>query len=708
VSGPGAGNVAAMSVSTVEAGSRPAGTPPQLSKAQIRLVMVGLLMGLLLASLDQTIVATALPTIASDLHGLSHLTWVVTSYLLASTASTPLWGKLGDQYGRKFFFQAAIVIFLVGSVLSGLSRDMLELILFRAVQGLGAGGLIVGAIASVGDVVSPRERGRYQGVFGSVFAVSSVLGPLIGGFFVDRLSWHWIFYVNIPIGAVALVVTSAVLPASAARVHHVIDYFGTALLAAAATALILLTSLGGNTYRWLSAPIILMGVASVVLIVAFLRVERRAAEPVIPLPLLRNRTFSSTSAIGFVIGFAMFGAITFLPLYMQVVKGLSPTISGLRLTPLMGGLLLTSVSSGQIISRWGRYKVFPVVGSAVTTVGLVLLSRISPATGGLELAGAMLVLGLGIGMVLPVLVIAVQNAVDYTELGTATSGTTFFRSIGASFGVAIFGAIFSNTLLGDVRSALGHVRIPAGLSVTGGISPAQLHALPPAFRHVLVEGYSHSLQTVFLAAVPVALLAFALTWFLPELTLRRTTEVTDPADTLAPTAIPHTSSSGDEIARALSVLARRENRQEIYRWLAREAALSLSPAACWLLLRVEGHEDRTAVGLAEHLHVPAAAIARLAAELAGQGLIKSAPPTGADAEGDDDGDGLRLTLTGRAALDRLGAARRRGLQELLGGWSPEEHEEVVQMVARLASDLMSNALADPAMMSAPAGPADQG
>jgi EmrB/QacA subfamily drug resistance transporter len=684
-----------MSVNAVEADARSPGTPPQLSKAQIRLVMVGLLLGILLASLDQTIVATALPTIASDLHGLSHLTWVVTSYLLASTASTPLWGKLGDQYGRKVFFQAAIVIFIIGSVLSGLSADMLELILFRAIQGLGAGGLIVGAMASVGDVVSPRERGRYQGVFGSVFAVSSVIGPLIGGFFVDKLSWHWIFYVNVPLAVVALVVTSAVLPASGVRVHHVIDYGGTALLAAAATALILLTSLGGNTYGWLSAPIIIMGVAAVVLVVAFLRVERRAVEPVIPLPLLRNRTFSSTSAIGFVVGFAMFGAITFLPLYMQVVKGQSPTVSGLRLAPLMGGLLVTSVGSGQIISRWGRYKVFPVVGSAVTTVGLFLLSRISPTTGSIELALAMVVLGLGIGLVLPVLVIAVQNAVDYKDLGTATSGTTFFRSIGASFGVAIFGAIFSNTLIGNVRHALGHVHFPAGLSATGGVSPAELKALPPAALHVLVTAYSSSLRTVFLAAVPVAFVAFVLTWFLPEVALRRTTAVTDPADTMAPTAIPHTSSSRDEIARALSVLARRENREEIYRWLAREAALEMSPAACWLLLRVDGHEDKTATHLADHLHVPSAAVARLGAELDRMGLVELRPGT------DDSGPRFFLTVPGRAALDRLSAARRRGLEELLGGWSPAEHDEVVQMVARLASDLMSNALADPAMVASP-------
>jgi EmrB/QacA subfamily drug resistance transporter len=680
-----------MSDPAVEAPSPPSGSPLQLSKAQIRLVMVGLLLGLFLASLDQSIVATALPTIAADLHGLSHLTWVVTAYLLASTASTPLWGKLGDQYGRKIFFQASIVIFIVGSILSGLSSNMLELILFRAVQGLGAGGLIVGAMASVGDVVSPRERGRYQGVFGSVFAVSSVLGPLIGGFFVDKLSWHWIFYVNVPIAVVALVVTSAVLPASAARVHHVIDYVGTLLIAAAATALILLTSLGGTTYRWLSAPIILLGVAAVIFSIAFFRVERRATEPIIPLPLFGNRTFAATSAIGFVVGFAMFGAIIFLPLYLQVVKGLSPTISGLWLTPLMGGLLITSIGSGQIISRWGRYKVFPIVGTSFITVGLLLLSRLTPTTGALVRSLDMLVLGFGLGMVLPVLVIAVQNAVDYKQLGTATSGTTFFRSIGASFGVAICGAIFSNTLLGNIHRALGNVRIPAGLSATAGVTPTQLKSLPPAVRHVLVTGYAHSLQTVFLAVAPVALVAFGLTWLLPEVVLRRTTVAPAPSDTMAPTAMPSTASSGDEIARALSVLARRENREEIYRWLARESALELSPAACWLLLRVDGHEDQSATALADHLHVPAAAVDRLGDEQARLGLVERRGPSRL----------FFLTPGGRAALDRLAAARRRGLEELLGGWSPEQHDDVVQMVARLASDLMTHAMADPAMMAPP-------
>jgi len=654
-----------------------------LSRAQVRLVIFGLMLGMLLAALDQTIVATALPTIVGDLHGLSHLSWVVTAYLLTSTASTPIWGKLGDLYGRKVFFQAAIVVFLIGSILSGLSRNLDELIAFRAIQGLGGGGLIVGAQATVGDVVSPRERGRYQGVFGAVFGVASVIGPLLGGFFVDNLSWHWIFYINVPVGAVALIVTAAVLPSASTRVRHVIDYLGTGLLSLAATSLILLASLGGTTYAWASVPIVAMALGAVVLLAGFVIVERRAIEPVIPLRLFSNRTFSSTSAIGFVVGFSMFGAITFLPLYMQDVKGVSPTASGLRLFPLMLGLLITSVASGQMISRLGRYKPFPVAGTAIMTIGLYMLSRLGTTSSYAYAALAMIVLGLGLGMVLQVLVIAVQNAVDYKDLGTATSGATFFRSIGASFGVAIFGAIFSNVLDGNLRHYLGNIALPANFSGVSGLSPKQLAALPPPVRHGVGFAFAASLQTVFEVAVPITAAAFLLTWLLPQLPLRKTTQAPDPAHTLAPTAIPSTRSSRDEIARALSVLARRENREQIYRWLSQEAGVELSPAACWLLFRLEGHESLNTSGLARHLHVPETDLSRLASSLAHDGLVSLGPDGGGEPI-------LALTPTGRSVLEKLVAARRKGLHELLAGWSPQQHEEVVQLVSRLASDLLSD------------------
>jgi EmrB/QacA subfamily drug resistance transporter len=505
------------------------GAPPEYDRRRILLIIGALMTGMFLAALDQTIVSTALPTIVADLNGASHLSWVVTAYLLASTASTPLWGKLGDLYGRKQFFQAAIVIFLVGSVLSGISQSMLELIAFRAVQGLGAGGLMVGAQAIVGDVVSPRERGRYQGLFGAVFGVTTVIGPLAGGLLTEHLSWRWVFYVNLPFGVIALVVTAAVLPSVTKRVHHVIDYLGTVLLAGSATAFVLLTSTGGTSYAWGSWAIKIMAVAGVVLLALWIVVERRAVEPLLPLHLFKLRTFSVTSAVGFVIGFAMFGAITFLPLFLQDVRGVSPTMSGLQILPLMAGLLVTSIGSGQIISRIGRYRIFPIVGTAITTVGLFLLHLVTISTSTFVLGVFMFVLGAGLGCVMQVLVLAVQNAVPHEELGVATSGATFFRSMGGSFGTAIFGAIFANVITGKLHHYLSGVKLPSTLHSTS-VSPALLDKLPAAIKHGYQLAFSSSLEVVFLVAVPIAAVAFLLALFIPEGRLRGKGEHLPPRD----------------------------------------------------------------------------------------------------------------------------------------------------------------------------------
>jgi EmrB/QacA subfamily drug resistance transporter len=497
----------------------------ELTKVEHRRILVilgALMLGMALAALDQTIVATALPTIAGDLHGLNHLSWVVTAYLLTSTISTPLWGKLGDLYGRKKLFQLSIVIFLVGSMLAGLSQNMVELIAFRAVQGVGAGGLMVGAQAIIGDVIPARQRGRYMGYFGAVFGLTSVIGPLAGGFFTQHLTWRWVFYINVPLGIVALFAIAAVLHIPANRVQHSIDWLGAALLSSGVTAIILLTTWGGSQYAWGSGVIVTLGAAGVVLLAAFCLAETRAAEPLIPLALFRNRTFTSASAVGFIVGFSMFGAIIYLPLYLQTVHGASPTASGLELLPVVGGMLCTFIVSGRLVTRTGRYKIFPILGSAVLAGGLGLLSRLGPHTSFAVAAVYMAVVGLGIGLVMQVLVVAVQNSVPYSQLGTATATATFFRTIGGSFGVSALGAVFNNQLLKQLRA---HVT-PAELKLLHGGSlaanPAQIDRLPLAERLVFVDAFSHALQDVFLVAVPFALLAFALGWLMKEIPLRTT------------------------------------------------------------------------------------------------------------------------------------------------------------------------------------------
>jgi len=483
---------------------------------RVRLIFTALLLVLLLASLDQTIVSTALPTIVGELGGLEHLSWVVTAYLLASTVAGPLYGKLGDLHGRKLVLQVAIVIFLVGSALCGLSQSMGQLIAFRALQGLGAGGLIVTTLAVVGDIIPPRERGRYQGYFGGVFGVSTVIGPLLGGFFVDNLSWRWIFYVNLPIGMLAFGVIAVAFHARSIHRQHAMDYLGAVLLGASLTSIVLFTSLGGTTYPWASWQIVALMVASVVLTPLFVLVESRAAEPIVPLALFRNRTFSVTSAIGFIIGFALFGAITYLPLYLQITKGASPTKSGLMLTPLMAGLLITSILSGQLITRYGRYRPFPIIGTAVTALGLFLLALLQVGTSIWIAMGFAMVLGLGLGMVMQVLVLAAQNSVDPKDMGVATSGSTLFRQIGGSIGVAVFGTIFANRLGVELAT-----RLPAGARLPSTNDPAAIRALPAPVRIAFEDAFAAALHPVFFAAGAIAVGAFLLTWFLREVPLRR-------------------------------------------------------------------------------------------------------------------------------------------------------------------------------------------
>ncbi|HET7571168.1 MAG TPA: MDR family MFS transporter [Gaiellaceae bacterium] len=503
-----------------------------LGHRQIMLVYSGLMLGMLLASLDQTIVGTALPTIVGDLGGLDEYSWVVTAYILATTISTPLYGKLGDLYGRKLFFQLAIGIFLAGSVLCGISQNMAELIGFRALQGLGSGGLMVGAFSIIGDIVPPRERGRYQGYMGGIWAFSSVVGPLIGGFFTDHLSWRWVFYVNLPVGALAVVVVAAVLPKTGERLQHRIDVEGAMLLAGWAGALTLALSWGGTQYPWGSPTIVALFAAGAVLIAAFVWQERRAAEPIIPPHLFSNAVFNASSAMSFLVALAMFGAIIYVPLFLQVVHGVSATASGLKLLPLMGGVLSASILGGRAISRLGRYRAFPIAGTILMTVGMSLLSLIGIRTAYIWLALAMLVLGLGMGLIMPVVVLAVQNAVEPRHLGTATSGTMFFRQIGGSFGVAIFGAIFTNRLAywlpRELPSGahLGSKRASALLHAP----PAKLKTLPVDLHHGLIVAFEHALHTVFLWAAPFGALAFLVSLLLREVPLRARHEHPEPRE----------------------------------------------------------------------------------------------------------------------------------------------------------------------------------
>lgn len=493
---------------------------------RILVILMALMLGMFLAALDQTIVATALPTIAADLHGLNHLSWVVTAYLITSTISLPLWGKFGDLWGRKGFFQLSVVIFLAGSALSGLSQNMFELIVFRSIQGLGAGGLMVGSQAIIGDVIPPRQRGRYMGYFGAVFGLSSVLGPLAGGWLTQHASWRWIFYINVPIGAIALVVIAAVLHVPAHRLSHKIDWWGTSLLSAGVVGLILLTTWGGSQYAWRSVTIIGLGVASLVLLAVFVFVETRATEPIVPMGLFKNRTFSAASAVGFVIGFTMFGSIVYLPLYLQVVHGSSPTRSGLELLPMVTGMLITFIISGRLVSRTGRYKIFPIVGTAIVAIGMIALSHLGPTSSFPTAALYMFIIGFGMGLVMQVLVVAVQNSVPHEQLGTATATATFFRSIGGAFGVALFGSVFNSQLLSQLRA---HATAKEMAMLGGGsisANPAQINNLPPAAHLVVIDAFSSALQRVFLVAAPIAVLAFVLSWLMKEIPLRTHAHVT--------------------------------------------------------------------------------------------------------------------------------------------------------------------------------------
>jgi EmrB/QacA subfamily drug resistance transporter len=478
--------------------------------------LAALVLVLLLAVLDQTIVAIALPTIVRELGELSHLSWVVTAYLLASTIVAPLYGKLGDMYGRKIILQIAIVVFLVGSVLCGLSQTTAQLVLARGLQGVGGGGLIVTATAAVGDLVPPRERGRYQGIFGAVFGIATIVGPPLGGLLVDHLSWRWIFYINLPTGAFALLLVGTILRSRTPQQQRTIDYLGAISLSVALTAIILCTSLGGAAIAGASLSAIGLVVLAIAGTVTFIVTEMRADDPILPLGLLRNGTFAIACAVTLIINVSLLGSVTYLPVYLQVVKGQNPSASGLQLLPMMLGMIVTSVASGQIISRWGHLKPFPIAGTAIMAIGLAMLSSLSSANPIWQTSGAAAVVGLGLGMVTQVLVLAAQNSVDFKDLGVATSGTALFRSLGGALGVAIFGVIFAN----ELHTHLGNVA-PADSDIISAAASSRLATLDRGMHTVYIESVAAALRPIFIVAAGTAAIACVLACFLPQHPLQR-------------------------------------------------------------------------------------------------------------------------------------------------------------------------------------------
>jgi EmrB/QacA subfamily drug resistance transporter len=552
-------------------------------------VFLAIMLGMLMAALDQTIVATALPTIVADLGDAGHQSWVVTSYLLASTIITALAGRLGDLFGRKRVFQAAVTFFVVGSALCGIAQSMAMLVGARALQGLGGGAITVTATALIGEIIPLRDRGRYQGALGAVFGVTTVIGPLLGGYFTDHLSWRWAFYVNVPLSIVVFFVAAAAIPSLAGRAKPVIDYTGILLVGLGATGLTLATSWGGTTYPWNSATIIGLFVASTAALAVFVWVESRVAAPILPTRLFGSPVFTVCCVLSFVVGFAMLGALTFLPTYMQFVDGVSATTSGLRTLPMVAGMLSTSMGSGILVGRTGRYKIFPVAGTAVMALAFLLMSRMNPSTSALLQSLYLFILGAGIGLCMQVLILIVQNTSRFEDLGVATSGVTFFRTIGSSFGAAIFGSLFTNFLHNRIGPALA----ASGAPPAAANSPEALHRLPHAMAAPIVDAYAGSLTQVFFWAVPVALVGFALSLFLPEVPLREMGN--NAADLGDGFAMPTTQTPEEMLETAIGRLMRGEPGMRL-RSIAMRPDCRLDVAELWALLRINRHQR--ALGIA--------------------------------------------------------------------------------------------------------------
>ncbi|WP_237047850.1 MDR family MFS transporter [Lentzea guizhouensis] len=648
---------------------------PEIDTRRRNLVVAAVLLAMLLAALDQTIVSTALPTMVADLGGGAHLSWVVTSYLLAETIMTVLIGKFGDLYGRKKMFLISVVLFLVGSFFAGWSESMGMLIAFRAVQGLGAGGLMVTSTAIIADVVPLRERGKFQGLAGAVFGVATVAGPLLGGLFVDHLSWRWAFYVNIPLGVAVIVVAVAALPTIRSTAHPKIDYAGIALIALAATGLTLVTSWGGTEYAWTSPTILGMAAGSVALLVAFVLVEQRAQEPMLPMRLFRSRVFTVSGILSFVVGFAMLGGITYLPIYLQYVRGESATASGLWMLPLIAGLMATALITGNTISRTGRYRIFPLVGSAVLTVGLFLMSNLAADTGYWLMGVFMMVLGAGIGLVMQVPVIVVQSTTSYSDLGVATSGISFLRTMGSSFGVAIFGTIYANQLP-------KHLQVPEGVNPQAIASPAAVHALPDLVKAPIVAGYAETVQMMFLIAAPIGLVALLVAVFLPEVPLRDTSRAAAAGNSgVGESFAAPPSNSYDELRKLVSTVVSK-SADDPHTAVLKRSGVALPVEQAWLLGRVyRASTDDGVATLAEvavMTKVPAGIFTPTA-----QALVRSGHLAFND-------DGYRFTDLGAEVFTQLVRAWRRWLLDQLEDWHEPDQRDFAQALDSFTDELIES------------------
>lgn len=652
--------------------------PPELDDRTKKIVFGTILLGMLVSALDQTIVSTSLPSIVGDLGGAGHVSWVVTSYLLAETIVTIVAGRLGDLFGRKTIFQLSVAVFVVGSILSGLAQNLDWLVAARAFQGLGGGGLTVTATALIGDVIPLRERGKYQGALGAVFGVTTVLGPLLGGFFTDDLSWRWDFYVNVPVGIVVVLLAARTLPSIRTALRPVIDYAGILLVAIGASALILATSWGGTTYRWTSPTIIGLFVVAVVALALFVWVEIRAPQPTLPMRLFRSPVFAVCCALSFLVGFAMLGSITFVPTFLQYVDGVSAIGSGIRMLPLVAGLMFTALLSGVLVSKTGRYKIFPVIGMPLMVVGFVLFSRLNEHTSVLVTSLSMVVVGLGIGLSMQVLTLVVQSTSSYQDLGVSTSGVTFFRTMGSSFGTAVFGSLYANFLAPRLASALrASPNVPAGATS----SPSALHRLPASEISLILHAYATALDKVFIWAVPVGVLGFVFAIALKQVPLRGT-ERASATDLGEAFAMPQAQDSQQRLERAISAILRRDRGTSFGEVVARSGA-SLGEAELRALMgivvrgRAGGASEVALADIAAAHRLHPEVLETFYRDLANRSLVVT------------DAGMLTASPSGLEQLGLFTAALKQWLSEQLVDWNlPPESGEISAALDRIAARLV--------------------